>query len=62
MAFYHRAMAYIALKEFDKALTDIEQVILLKPYWRKVRDVFFFLKKIKLKKLFLEFFSGLLLS
>jgi len=51
MAFYHRAMAYIALKQFDKALTDIEQVILLKPYWRKVRDIFF-LKKIKLKKLF----------
>ncbi|CAF1174709.1 unnamed protein product [Adineta steineri] len=35
IAFYGRAKTYKALKQFDKALTDIEQVILLKPYWAK---------------------------
>ncbi|CAF4266153.1 unnamed protein product, partial [Adineta steineri] len=35
IAFYGRAKTYKVLKQFDKALTDIEQVILLKPYWAK---------------------------
>ena len=36
IAFYGRARVYIALQELDKALEDIDRVILLKPHWTKV--------------------------
>ncbi len=40
MAFYGRAKAYLALEEFDKALDDVERVIVLKSHWAKVRNSF----------------------
>ena len=43
LALYGRAKVYIALKQFAKALEDVERVISLKPHWGKVGD-FFFLK------------------
>jgi Lon protease-like protein len=35
IAFYGRAKAYLALGEFDKALDDVERVIVLKSHWAK---------------------------
>jgi len=35
IALYGRAKTYVALKQFDQALHDIEQVIVLKPQWAK---------------------------
>ncbi|UJR21345.1 hypothetical protein I4U23_024438 [Adineta vaga] len=35
LAYYGRAKTYKTMKQFDKAVTDIEQVIRLKPFWRK---------------------------
>lgn len=37
LPFYGRAKTYFALKQFNKALDDIEHVIVLKPQWSKVR-------------------------
>lgn len=40
IALYGRAKTYITLKQLDKALDDIEQVIILKPQWAKVRMIY----------------------
>ena len=37
MALYGRAKSYLALKQLAEALGDAERVILLKPYWKKVK-------------------------
>ena len=37
LAYFGRAKAYFALKEYDLGLTDMERVIELKPQWAKVR-------------------------
>jgi tetratricopeptide (TPR) repeat protein len=37
IAFYGRARSYLGLQELDKALEDIDRVILLKPHWAKVQ-------------------------
>lgn len=37
MALYGRAKSYSALKQWPEALEDAERVVLLKPYWKKVK-------------------------
>lgn len=37
MALYGRAKSYLTLKQLAEALGDAERVILLKPYWKKVK-------------------------
>jgi hypothetical protein len=56
MALYRRAKVYIALEQLDKALIDIDRVVVLKPKWAKVKNDFLKIKKI------LGIFIGLLLS
>lgn len=36
----NRAVTYIRLKEFDKALIDAEKTISLKPDWVKVHHIY----------------------
>ena len=34
---YNRAKAYVALKEYERALNDATEVVILRPHWAKVR-------------------------
>jgi hypothetical protein len=45
MALYRRAKVYIALEQLDKALIDIDRVVVLKPKWAKVKNDFLKIKK-----------------